>query len=102
MLVGAKHRTDDRDVIIAIGGIRAATGRRVVLVDDVIASGATQAVAARLLVDGVAATAEAVATHRLANDRELAALKLVRIIRARATDSVLGPVADIPLPKQLA
>jgi ribose-phosphate pyrophosphokinase len=102
VLVGEKQRKGDREVAIVFEGIGAVAGRPVVLVDDVIASGATLAVAARLLVGAGAASIEAVATHCLAGDRDLAELKKAGIARIRATDSIPGPVADILLSKLLA
>ena len=102
VLVGTKQRSGDRQVEIAIESIEKVAGRPAVLVDDVIASGVTLAVAARLLQAAGAASIEAVATHCLADSHDLAALHDAGISRIRATDSVPGPVADISLAALLA
>jgi ribose-phosphate pyrophosphokinase len=102
VLVGTKERSGDREVAITIEGIDKVAGRPVVLVDDVISSGATLAVAAHLLRQAGAASVSAVATHCLASTADLAALKQAGIASIRATDSVPGPVADIALSGLLA
>lgn len=102
VLIGTKQRSGDRQVAITFDGIEQVAGCRAVLVDDVIASGATLATAARLLHDAGAARVEAVATHCLAGEAELAALKEAGIARVRACDSVPGPVAEIALAGLLA
>lgn len=102
VLVGKKQRKGDRQVEIVIDGIERVAARHVVLVDDVISSGATLASASRLLRNAGAASVEAVATHCLAGSHDLAALRDAGIGRIRATDSVPGPVADIPLSALLA
>ncbi len=102
VLVGTKQRSGDRQVAITFDGIAMVAGRPVVLVDDVIASGVTLATAARLLREAGAASVEAVATHCLAGSDDLAALRDAGIARVRASDSVPGPVADIPLAGLLA
>ncbi len=102
VLVGTKQRSGDRQVAITFDGIELVAGRPVVLVDDVIASGVTLATAARQLRDAGATSIEAVATHCLASSHDLAALEDAGIARVRASDSVPGPVADIPLAGLLA
>jgi ribose-phosphate pyrophosphokinase len=102
VLVGTKQREGDRQVEIVIEGIGKVAGRPAVLVDDVIASGVTLAVAANLLLDAGASSIEAIATHCLADSDDLGSLQDAGISRVRATDSVPGPVADIPLAALLA
>ncbi|MDD3797753.1 MAG: ribose-phosphate diphosphokinase [Novosphingobium sp.] len=102
VLVGAKHRRGDREVSIAIDGIGEVAGRKAVLVDDVIASGATLIEAAQLLRDAGAIAVEALATHCLASADDLARMKAAGITRVRSTDSVAGPTATIPLAPLLA
>lgn len=102
VLVGAKERKGDRDVAITFDGLGKVAGRGVVLVDDVISSGATLAVAARILRQAGATSVEALATHCLASDAELWALQEAGIERVRSTDSIPGPTATIPLAALLA
>ncbi|MCB2046940.1 MAG: ribose-phosphate diphosphokinase [Novosphingobium sp.] len=102
VLVGTKQRSGDRQVAISIDGIGKVAGRPVVLVDDVISSGATLAGAARLLHEAGAASVSALATHCLASTEDLAALERAGIDKVRATDSVPGPVAEIVLSGLLA
>jgi len=102
VLVGTKQRSGDRQVAITFDGIEIVAGRPVVLVDDVIASGVTLATAARLLAEAGATSIEVVATHCLASSHDLAALEDAGIARVRASDSVPGPAADIPLAGLLA
>lgn len=102
VLVGEKQRRGDRDVDIVFDRIDTVAGKRVVLVDDVISSGATLAVAAKLVRAAGAESIEAIATHCLAGTRDLAALEAAGIASIHATDSVPGPVANISLAGLLA
>ncbi len=100
VLVGRKERHGDRDVELSIDGIAAVEGKPVILVDDVISSGATLIKSAALLRAAGAGSVEAVATHCLAGCSDLAALKAGGIARIRSTDTVPGPtnaasVADL-------
>jgi len=100
--VGRKQRTGDRRVSIHFDAIECVRGRNVVLIDDVISSGTTLAVAAEQLRCAGATRVEALTTHCLASAQDLAMLRASGIERIRSTDSVSGPTATIPLAPLLA
>jgi len=102
VLVGEKTRNGDRDVAIVIPGIEKVAGRHTVLVDDVISSGQTLAVAAQLLKRAGAGQIEALATHCLAHDADLARLAQSDIARVRSAQTVPGPTATIGIASLLA
>jgi len=102
VLVGEKRRDGDREVEISIPGIERVRGRRAILVDDVISSGATLAVASRLLVEAGARGVEALATHCLASPEDLENLESAGIVSVRATDTVASAAASIPIAPTLA
>ncbi len=102
VIVGAKRRGGDREVEIAFERADEVAGRGVVLIDDVISSGATLEQAARLLRKAGATGVEALATHCLASAAEIDLLKQAGIDRIRSTDSVAGPTATITLVELLA
>lgn len=101
-MVGRKVRSGDRDVRIAFDEAPRVAGRTVVLVDDVISSGTTLAVAARALHQAGARRIEALATHCLASAADLDFLRQAGIEHVRSTDSIPGPTAEIPLARLLA
>ncbi|WP_305097188.1 ribose-phosphate diphosphokinase [Croceibacterium aestuarii] len=101
-IVGTKRRDADREVEISFERADEVAGRGVVLIDDVISSGATLEQAARLLRKAGATRVEALATHCLASAAEIDLLKQAGIDRIRSTDSVAGPTATITLVKLLA
>jgi ribose-phosphate pyrophosphokinase len=101
-VVGRKLRTGDREVSLAIPDAERAYRRRAILVDDLISSGATLKVAARLLLDAGALRVEALATHCLAGDTDLAELRRAGISRILATDSVAGPAGKLSIADLLA
>jgi ribose-phosphate pyrophosphokinase len=101
-VVGRKLRTGDREVALAIPDAERACGRRVILVDDLISSGATLKVAARLLLDAGALRVEALATHCLAGEADLAELRRAGISHILATDSVASSVGQLPIADLLA
>jgi ribose-phosphate pyrophosphokinase len=74
----------------------------VILVDDLISSGATLKVAARLLLDAGALRVEALATHCLAGEADLAELRRAGISHILATDSVASSVGQLPIADLLA
>lgn len=102
VIVGEKRRLGDRQVEITFPGIERVSGRPVILVDDVISSGHTLEIAARRLLDGGAASVEAMATHCLAGEDDLKTLAGAGIGRIRSCDSVKGPTSVIPLAATLA
>ncbi|PWE18493.1 phosphoribosylpyrophosphate synthetase [Marinicauda salina] len=87
-LVGRKVRRGDRDVAIEIAGIERAEGRQVVIVDDLVSSGATLAECARLALEAGAATVEAAATHCLSSRADHDALVAAGLARLRSTDAI--------------
>jgi ribose-phosphate pyrophosphokinase len=101
-VVGRKLRTGDREVALAIPDAERARGRRVILVDDLISSGATLKVAARLLLDAGALRVEALATHCLAGEADLAELRRAGISHILATDSVASSVGQLAIADLLA
>ena len=101
VLVGEKVRNGDRDVSLAIPGIAAVAGRPAILVDDVVSSGTTLQVCARLLRDAGATAVEAMVTHALSEPGDLARLAQ-DVTTLRATDSTTSPVGTIPLAGVLA
>lgn len=102
VLVGEKRRDGDRDVSITIPGVEIVAGRNVVLVDDVISSGATLVAAAGLLVQAGASRVEALASHCLARAEDLEHMRAAGIERVTSTQSVNGPTARIPIADLLA
>ncbi len=101
-LIGEKQRHGDRAVSIRFEGIERYALRSFVLVDDVISSGETLAQTARNLHKVGAARVDAIATHCLAGPEDIARLQEAGIASIRATDSVPGPWADIPIAGLLA
>jgi ribose-phosphate pyrophosphokinase len=85
--VARKQRADDRSVRIALPEIDVA-GRRVVLVDDVISTGQTMAVAARMLLDAGATAVECLVTHVLPGRQMQATLQEAGIETLASCDSI--------------
>lgn len=102
VLVGEKVRNGDRAVELALPGIERVAGRKAVLVDDVVSSGMTLIAAARLLLRAGATGVQALATHCLAGEADRAALGEAGIASLRATDSVPGPSACLPVAPLIA
>lgn len=102
ILIGQKRREGDREVEITIPAIHTVAGRPVVLVDDVISSGATLIAAGRLALEAGAAGVEALASHCLATPDDLERMRLAGIARIRSTQSVAGPTAYISIATLLA
>lgn len=101
-IIGRKVRNGDRDVHVEFVDAVRAAGRNVVLVDDVISSGATLIEAAQCLRAAGALRIEVLATHCLARPADLEAMRAGGIEQVRSTDSVPGPTARIALAELLA
>jgi ribose-phosphate pyrophosphokinase len=99
--VARKQRADDRSVRIALPKLDVA-GRRVVLVDDVISTGQTMAVAARMLRDAGAAAVECLVTHVLPGRQMQATLKGAGIEALVSCDSIPHASNHIELASLLA
>jgi ribose-phosphate pyrophosphokinase len=102
VMIGAKVRRGDRKVEIELHDKQRASGRPVVLVDDLISSGGTLIACAGQLLDAGAKHVAAVATHCLANPDDLASLAAGGISPVLATDTVPATVASIPIAPALA
>ncbi|MCB5425077.1 ribose-phosphate diphosphokinase [Altererythrobacter sp. CC-YST694] len=102
VLVGEKIRSGDRQVAIRIPGIERVRGRPAVLVDDVVSSGQTLIEAAQLLRQAGATRIEALATHCLARQVDLARMEEAGIAELRFTDSVGRSGGTIPLAPLIA
>lgn len=101
-VLGRKQRGGDRHVEIEIPDAERAEGRNVVIVDDLISSGGTLLAVARQLRAAGAHDIKALATHCLAAQADLDQLREAGISSVRATDSVAGPVALLPIADLLA
>lgn len=102
VMIGAKVRHGDREVEIELRDKHRASGRPVMLVDDLISSGRTLIACARQLLDAGATQVGAVATHCLASKGDLESLAAGGISPLLATDTVPGVVASIPIAPALA
>jgi len=102
VMIGRKVRRGDRAVEIAFPDCHRVAGRPVLLVDDVISSGATLIASARQLRDAGAAILGAAATHCLASQTDLDTLAAGGITLVLATDTVPGPAATVPIAPALA
>lgn len=110
-IVAKKVRRGDREVDIDLPATGRVKGRRVVMVDDVISSGATLIALARLLKRAGAASVEAMATHDLAIRETVGALRSAGVTRLTVTDSIprnegtaiaLAPLFAESLEKEIA
>lgn len=101
-IVGRKQRRGDRDVTVTFDDATQIAGRQVMLVDDLISSGRTLIKAASGLYAAGAAQVDALVVHSLASTADIAAMHAAGIASIRATDSVAGPLAQLPLASTLA
>lgn len=101
-LIAEKRRSGDREVKLTLPDIERVRDRAAVIVDDLVSSGSTMVACAAMLRAAGAARVEAIATHCLADAAGLARLRAAGIERLRASDSVPGPAATIPLATVLA
>lgn len=97
MMIAEKHRSGDREVRLVLPQIERVRGRPAIIVDDLVSSGSTLITCAAQLRAAGAARIEAVAAHCLADAADLARLSAAGIERLRASDSVPGAAATIPL-----
>jgi ribose-phosphate pyrophosphokinase len=102
MLVGEKRRLGDREVELVIPDIGRVRDCPVMLIDDLISSGATLTRCAKLLRTAGALRIEAAAAHCLASVDDLEALAHAGIARIRSTDTIAGPTACAPIAPALA
>ncbi|MGZ3173087.1 MAG: ribose-phosphate diphosphokinase [Croceibacterium sp.] len=101
-ILGRKRRIGDREVELTIPDVERVNGRVAVLVDDLISTGGTLKIAARLLIEAGASNVETLATHCLAGEADLEQLKAAGIASIRATDSVESPVGTLSCAALLA
>ena len=101
-LVGRKVRRGDRDVTIELPGIARAEDRRVLIVDDLVSSGATLIECARLARAAGAASVEAAATHCLSSRADHDALMQAGLARLRSTDTIAHFTNAAPIAPVLA
>ncbi len=101
-LLGAKQRRGDRQVEISFANIERCKDRHVVLIDDLISSCETMREAALQLRKAGAARVEVLATHCLSSEADLVRLTGAGVLRVRATDTVPGPAASLPIAGLLA
>jgi ribose-phosphate pyrophosphokinase len=101
-VLGRKRRVGDRKVELSIRDAERAHGHKAILVDDLISTGSTLKIAARLLHEAGAKSVDVLATHCLASEADLAELRAAGIETIRATDSVVGPPGTLPIASLLA
>lgn len=97
MIVAQKCRRGDRDVALRLPEAARVEGRAAVIIDDIVSSGSTLIACAALLHASGARRVEAAATHCLAGAADIDRMHAAGIVRFRASDSVPGPMATIPL-----
>jgi ribose-phosphate pyrophosphokinase len=85
--VAAKHRAGDRNVSVTLP-VLSLSGRNVVLIDDMAASGFTLSECARAALAAGARQVDAVVCHALFSDDVAAMLRAAGIRSIRSTDSV--------------
>jgi ribose-phosphate pyrophosphokinase len=102
LAVARKVRHGDRDVRVTLPEGAAFARRRVVLVDDVISSGATLATCARLALASGAARVEAVACHALHDEAGAILMREAGIARVASADGVPHATNSVSLAPALA
>ena len=102
MLLGEKRRKADRQVDLVIEHVDRAKGKNVVLVDDLVSSGATMQAAAQLLLQAGARSVSVMATHCLASADALKMLGEAGVTAIHSTQTVPGPTASVAIAGVLA
>ncbi|WP_020400366.1 ribose-phosphate diphosphokinase [Kordiimonas gwangyangensis] len=90
-LIAQKVRHGDRNVEITLENAASVRGHPVVIVDDLISSGATVCRCAELLSRAGASRIEVAAVHMLADDTALEAIKAAGVTRIRSSSSIKHP-----------
>jgi len=101
-VTAVKSRRGDRDVAISIPQDVSVSGRPVIVVDDVISSGATMAVLAKTLKERGARAVDVYATHALFDEAAADAMHGAGIDRIFSCDSVLHPSNAVSLAQTIA
>jgi ribose-phosphate pyrophosphokinase len=100
--VARKTRHGDRSVDISLADPNAVAGRPVLVVDDIVTSGATLTACARMLVAAGAERIDAIVTHALFPPDLVQDFARASIRSVRSSDSVPHPTNAIPLDSVLA
>jgi ribose-phosphate pyrophosphokinase len=100
--VAHKTRRGDRSVVVDFADPKLFAGRPVLLVDDIVSSGATLIVCAKALAAAGAKSIDAIVTHALFPPELNRDLSAAGIASIRSTDSVPHPSNSIPLDEVLA
>jgi ribose-phosphate pyrophosphokinase len=100
--VAKKTRRDDRSVQIELADPDLIRGRPALLVDDIVSSGGTLMVAAKMLKSAGATGIDAIVTHALFSPDMIAAFAQAGIRSVRSSDSVPHPTNAIALDEILA
>ena len=100
--VAAKTRSGDRGVSVRLPAGPGPNGRPVILVDDVISTGATLVECARAAREAGATRIEALAVHALFPPEREADLRAAGLARGRCTDSLPHPCGTAALAPVLA
>jgi ribose-phosphate pyrophosphokinase len=100
--VGRKSRRGDRSVEIAFDDPGLFTGRPVLLVDDIVSSGATLIACTKALLAAGATAVDAVVTHALFSPQMAQAFRDAGVRSIRSTTSVPHPTNAIALDSVLA
>jgi ribose-phosphate pyrophosphokinase len=90
-LVLDKTRRGDRDVSVESTRLAHVRGRRVVLIDDLVSTGATLIETAKLLREAGCTDLEALIVHALFDETAAAALAAAGIERIRSSDTIAHP-----------
>ena len=98
----SKQRRGDRDVRIELSNETAIEGKHIILVDDVVSSGATLIASAELLHQRGAARIDALAVHALCSTEDLRRIKSAGVSRVMSTNTVLHETNEIDIIPLLA